>query len=73
MTNKSANGRTELAASTSTRVEIDEEGVMHVLSGGVTLHLDEEACEELATTLARAVIALSRSRATPRKGKLRLV
>lgn len=66
--------RTQLAASPSSRVEIDEAGVMHVLAGNVTLHLDREACEDLATTLARAVYALSKRQRdeAPRSG-LRLV
>lgn len=33
--------RTPLAASTQTRVEIGEDGVLHVLAGPVTLHLEE--------------------------------
>jgi hypothetical protein len=63
----------ELAASTSTRVELDEEGVLHVIAGSVTLRLDRDTCEELATTLARAVVALGRRAPRQRKPRLSLV
>ncbi|HEU4580401.1 MAG TPA: hypothetical protein VFS67_19225 [Polyangiaceae bacterium] len=58
--------RTTLAASAQTRVEIGRDGVLHVLAGPVTLHLDRGACEELTTTLARAMVALARARAQQR-------
>ena len=51
--------RTTLAASRQTRVEIGNDGVLHVLAGPVTLHLDRGACEDLTTTLARAMVALA--------------
>jgi hypothetical protein len=51
--------RTTLAASRQTRVEIGNDGVLHVLAGPVTLHLERGACEELTTTLARAMVALA--------------
>ena len=53
--------RTELAASPRTRVELGQDGVLHVLAGPVTLHMDRAVCEELTTTLARAMVALARS------------
>jgi hypothetical protein len=53
--------RTELAASPRTRVEVGQDGVLHVLAGAVTLHLDRAACEELTTTLARAMVTLARN------------
>jgi hypothetical protein len=52
--------RTLLAASTQTRVEMGRDGVLHVLAGPVTLHLERGACEELTTTLARAMVTLAR-------------
>jgi hypothetical protein len=61
--------RTELAASKRTRVDIGRDGVLHVLAGPITLHLDRATCEELTTTLARAMVALARSR----RPRLRLV
>jgi hypothetical protein len=61
--------RTELAASKTTRVDIGQDGVLHVLAGPITLHLDRATCEELTTTLARAMVALARSR----RPRLRLV
>lgn len=51
--------RTPLAASKGTRVEIGRDGVLHVLAGPVTVHMDRATCEELASTLARAMIVLS--------------
>lgn len=57
--------RTQLAASARTRVEIGEDGVLHVLAGPVTLHLERAVCEELTTTLAKAMVALARS--TPKR------
>lgn len=57
--------RTELAASPHARVEIGEDGVLHVLAGPITLHLDRGFCQELTTTLARAMVVLARS--TPKR------
>jgi hypothetical protein len=57
--------RTTLAASAQTRVDIGQDGVLHVLAGPITLHLDRRACEELTTTLARAMVALAQ--AQPRR------
>jgi hypothetical protein len=65
--------RTQLAASPRTRVEIGQDGVLHVLAGPITLHLDRAVCEELTTTLARAMVALARRRPTRRAPGLRLV
>jgi hypothetical protein len=65
--------RTELAASPRTRVEIGRDGVLHVLAGPVTLHLDRAVCEELTTTLAKAMVILARSRAKRRRPTLCVV
>lgn len=65
--------RTQLAASPTARVEIGEDGVLHVLAGPLTLHLDRAACEELTTTLARAMIVLARSERERRAPRLQLV
>jgi hypothetical protein len=51
--------RTALAESRHARVELGRDGVIHVLAGPVTLHLDRERCEELTTTLARAMLVLA--------------
>lgn len=51
--------RTRLAASKNARVEIGRDGVLHVLAGPVTVHMDRATCEELTTTLARAMVALA--------------
>jgi hypothetical protein len=50
--------RTPLAASAHTRVELGQDGVVHVLAGPVTVHMDRERCIELTTTLARAMVQL---------------
>jgi hypothetical protein len=66
--------RTELAASPRTRVEIGKDGVLHVLAGPVTLHMDRAICEELTTTLARALVVLARNERQPRRApSLRLL
>jgi hypothetical protein len=64
--------RTELAASPRTRIEVGQDGVLHVLAGPVTLHMEREMCEELTTTLARAMVALAR-RKFQRPTELRVV
>jgi hypothetical protein len=59
--------RTPLAASEHARVEMGQDGVLHVLVGSVTLHLEQAVGEELTTTLARAMLALRRAeRAAPK-------
>ncbi|HWO10570.1 MAG TPA: hypothetical protein VNN80_13855 [Polyangiaceae bacterium] len=70
MTDRRVDIRTELAASKRTRVDVGEDGVLHVLAGPITLHLDRAMCEELTTTLARAMVTLARS---ARKPRLRLL
>jgi hypothetical protein len=56
--------RTPLAASRHARVEIGMDGVLHVLAGPVTLHLERAICEELTTTLARAMVNLAEKQPT---------
>jgi len=73
MTERLIDIRTELAASPRTRVEIGQDGVLHVLAGPITLHLDRAVCEELTTTLARAMVALSRQEPSSRPPRLRLL
>jgi hypothetical protein len=51
--------REPLAGSKNVRVERGRDGVLHVLVGPITLHLERAYCEELATTLARAMVRLS--------------
>ncbi len=65
--------RTPLAVSEHTRVEVGQDGVLHVLAGPVTIHLDRGRCEELTTTLARAMLALARADAQVAKPALQLV
>jgi hypothetical protein len=63
--------RTPLAVSEDVRVEIGGDGTMHVLLPAITLHLDRAHCEQLATTLARALVRLHKLRA-PRERTQRL-
>ena len=65
--------RTPLAVSPNARVEIGEDGIVHVLAGPVTLHLENSVCEELTATLARAMVGLSRRTNRPRTPALRLI
>ena len=50
--------RTPIAISPSARVELGQDGTLHVLVGPVTLHVERHLCEELATTLAVAMVRL---------------
>jgi len=50
--------RTPLAISPNARVEVGQDGVVHVLAGPVTLHVDRSVCAELAKTMARAMQVL---------------
>lgn len=54
-----------LAGSPGVRVELADDGLLHVHAGPVTLRLERAACEELTTTLARAMVLLARSRRRP--------
>lgn len=65
--------RQPLAASEYTRIELGQDGVLHVLTGALTLHLDRARCEDLTTTLARAMVALARADAKRSKRALELV
>ena len=47
--------RTPLAVSRSARVEIGQDGILHILAGPITLHLNRPVCEELSATLTRAL------------------
>jgi hypothetical protein len=65
--------RTPLAASKNARVELGRDGVLHLLVGPVTLHLDRATCEELATTLARSMVTLAAVHPKTRPPALALV
>jgi len=65
--------RTALAVSPHARVEMGRDGVLHVLVGPLTLHLDRAICEELTTTLARAMVALAKTQPKQTRAKLELV
>lgn len=59
-----------LASSPGARVELVG-AVVHVHVGPLTVRLERTACEELTTTLARAMVQLARAR--PRLPTLELV
>jgi hypothetical protein len=65
--------RTLLAVSPNARVELGRDGTVHVLAGPITLHLDRATCEELTTTLARAMVLLAKSAPKQRRPALELV
>lgn len=65
--------RTPLAVSENVRIEAGSDGVLHVLMGPLTIHLDRARCEELATTLAHAMVGLARAGRRSRVPRLRLV
>ena len=47
--------RSPLAVSDNVRVEAGRDGALHVVTAVMTLHLQRDQCEELTTTLARAL------------------
>jgi hypothetical protein len=53
-----ADVRTPVAISPNVRVERGQDRTLHVLVGPVTLHVERHLCEELATTLAVAMVRL---------------
>lgn len=65
--------RTPLAASENVRVEVGRDGALHIVTPVVTLHLQRDQCEELTTTLARALVRLHKLSATPKQPRLRVV
>jgi hypothetical protein len=60
-----------LASSANARVELADDGVLHLHVGPLSLRLERTACEELTTTLARAMVHLARAR--PRSPALELL
>lgn len=65
--------RSPLASSRNARVEIGRDGILHLLAGPVTLHMDRATCEEVTTTLARAMVALAELQPKARPPGLTLV
>ncbi len=65
--------RTPLAVSENVRVELGEDGVLHVVTGLLTLHLERDQCEELTTTLARALVRLHKLKKPRARPNLRVV
>ena len=65
--------RTPLAVSENVRVELGENGSLHVVTALLTLHLERDQCEELTTTLARALVRLHKLKKPRRQPTLRVV
>ena len=65
--------RTPLAVSENVRVELGENGSLHVVTALLTLHLERDQCEELTTTLARALVRLHKLKTPRRPPTLRVV
>jgi hypothetical protein len=67
--------RVPLAVSPHARVELAQDGVLHViaLAGVISLQLDRASCEELTTTLARAMVTLAKSQPKASRPQLSLV
>jgi len=65
--------RTPLAVSENVRVELGENGGLHVVTALLTLHLERDQCEELTTTLARALVRLHKLKKPRRAPTLRVV
>lgn len=72
MENQLIDVRTPLAVSRHARIEVGQDGIVHVLAGPVTLHMERAICEELTATLARAMVALAKSD-EPKRPQLSLV
>ena len=65
--------RTPLAVSENVRIELGNDGALHVVTPRLTLHLDREQCEELTTTLARGLVRLHKLKAPRARPSLRVV
>jgi len=48
-----------LASAPGYRIELADDGVVHVHAGPVSFRLARDACEALTTTLARAMVRLA--------------
>lgn len=55
-----------LAGDATARVAIDDDGIIHVDVGPLSLRLEHEICAALTTVLARAMVRLARERRRPR-------
>ncbi|HET6339394.1 MAG TPA: hypothetical protein VFG30_39535 [Polyangiales bacterium] len=73
MSDSSIDVRTPLAVSENVRVELGRDGGLHVVTAMLTLHLPRAQCEELTTTLARALVRLHKLNAPRKRPSLRVV
>jgi hypothetical protein len=74
MSDRSIDVRTPLAVSENVRVEVGADGALHIVTALMTLHLERAQCEELTTTLARALVRLHKLKKTPQtRPSLRVV
>lgn len=51
-----------LAGDTTTRVSIDDAGIIHIDVGPLSLRLEYSVCADLTTILAKAMVRLARER-----------
>lgn len=65
--------RTPLSVSENVRVELGADGTLYLVAPHVTLHLERDLGEELATTLARAVVRLRKLDSARARPGLQLV
>jgi hypothetical protein len=65
--------RIPLAASDNVRVEVGRDGEVYLVTQSVTLHLAQARCEELTSTLARAMLRLRKLEAARARPALRMV
>ena len=68
MSDRPVDARTPLAVSENVRIELGKDDTLHVVTSIVTLHLERAQCEELTTTLARALVRLHKLR-KPRRSR----
>ena len=71
--NESVEVRETLSSASTTRLDIGDDGVLHLPVGPVTIHLDQPTCEELTTTLATGLLKLVKRKKTVELPDLRLV
>jgi hypothetical protein len=65
--------RTPLAVSENVRVELGRDGGLHIVTSMLRLKLPRAHCEELTTTLARALVRLHKLNAPRKRPSLRVV
>ena len=65
--------RETLSGASTTRLDLDEDGVLHLLVGPLTIHLDQPTAEELTNTLATGLLKLMKRKEGDGSHELHLV